>query len=450
MHRGGPARCEAKGSESVAISVDLLAARSQPREARGRAGRRRCARRRHHLLAPISAASACWSARMPACSTPPWPSWRATPSRAFEKAMRRVRHRRAAVSSPRTTAPWRRPAEARRLPVYSFASGRHQLHARRRLSLRPRRRHGDRCRRHHDRRRASSSHGFPREANSVVEVGGVRTLFRMPDLLSIGLGGGSHVVPLDPLKVGPAVVGYRLTEGGARVRRRQLTATDVAVATGAPRARRPRRKVAACSTPRPAEEVLAAGRAHGRGGDRPHEDRGGRRAADRGRRRRLPDAGEAAGRVPGDPCRSTASAPTPWARPSPRSRARCDQIFQDMTRDRRDRRRPGHRQRPRRRRRRRRARRSAPSRARTCRWPTCPATRCACACAWWATSRRPDTVRATSERERAMKRSIVVSPWLLPPGVVRLRPAHGPEPAAQSVGVELQLREGQATAPCRR
>src|SRR5580658_8434901 len=35
--------------------------------------------------------------------------------------------------------------------------------------------------------------GFPREANSVVEVGGVRTLFRMPDLYSIGLGGGSVV-----------------------------------------------------------------------------------------------------------------------------------------------------------------------------------------------------------------------------------------------------------------
>ena len=35
--------------------------------------------------------------------------------------------------------------------------------------------------------------GFPREANSVVEIGGVRTLFRMPDLLSIGLGGGSVV-----------------------------------------------------------------------------------------------------------------------------------------------------------------------------------------------------------------------------------------------------------------
>src|SRR5260370_9982414 len=39
----------------------------------------------------------------------------------------------------------------------------------------------------------SLRHGFPREANSVVEIGGVRTLFRMPDLLSLGLGGGTIV-----------------------------------------------------------------------------------------------------------------------------------------------------------------------------------------------------------------------------------------------------------------
>ena len=41
-------------------------------------------------------------------------------------------------------------------------------------------------------------HGFPREANNNVEVGGVRTAFRMPDLLSIGLGGGTLVDPSDP------------------------------------------------------------------------------------------------------------------------------------------------------------------------------------------------------------------------------------------------------------
>jgi len=74
-------------------------------------------------------------------------------------------------------------------------------------------------------------HGFPREANAVVEVGGVRTLFRMPDLLSIGLGGGSHVV-LDPLKVGPVSVGYRLLKDGIAFGGKQLTTTDVAIALG--------------------------------------------------------------------------------------------------------------------------------------------------------------------------------------------------------------------------
>jgi N-methylhydantoinase A/oxoprolinase/acetone carboxylase beta subunit len=72
--------------------------------------------------------------------------------------------------------------------------------------------------------------GFPREANSVVKVGGVRTLFRMPDLLSIGLGGGSHV-QLDPLKVGPLSVGYRLLKEGIAFGGQQLTTTDIAVAS---------------------------------------------------------------------------------------------------------------------------------------------------------------------------------------------------------------------------
>ena len=73
--------------------------------------------------------------------------------------------------------------------------------------------------------------GFPREANSVVKVGGVRTLFRMPDLLSIGLGGGSHV-SLDPLKVGPVSVGYRLMKDAVAFGGTQLTTTDVAIASG--------------------------------------------------------------------------------------------------------------------------------------------------------------------------------------------------------------------------
>ena len=56
-------------------------------------------------------------------------------------------------------------------------------------------------------------HGFPREANNNVEVGGVRTAFRMPDLLSIGLGGGTLVDPANPnAKIGPVSVGYQLTK----------------------------------------------------------------------------------------------------------------------------------------------------------------------------------------------------------------------------------------------
>ena len=77
----------------------------------------------------------------------------------------------------------------------------------------------------------SLRHGFPREANSVVEVGGVRTLFRMPDLLSLGLGGGS-LVHGDPPAVGPRSVGYRLVNEGRVFGGATLTATDVAVAAG--------------------------------------------------------------------------------------------------------------------------------------------------------------------------------------------------------------------------
>ena len=78
----------------------------------------------------------------------------------------------------------------------------------------------------------SLRHGFPREANSVVEIGGVRTLFRMPDLLSLGLGGGTLVRREPALAIGPASVGYRLTEQALVFGGDVLTVTDVAVAAG--------------------------------------------------------------------------------------------------------------------------------------------------------------------------------------------------------------------------
>ncbi|MDF1790543.1 MAG: hydantoinase/oxoprolinase family protein [Thalassobaculaceae bacterium] len=73
--------------------------------------------------------------------------------------------------------------------------------------------------------------GFPREANNVVEVGGVRTLFRMPDVVSIGIGGGTIVDP-DPLSVGPLSVGYRLTREARVFGGDTLTLSDVAAAAG--------------------------------------------------------------------------------------------------------------------------------------------------------------------------------------------------------------------------
>jgi N-methylhydantoinase A/oxoprolinase/acetone carboxylase beta subunit len=73
--------------------------------------------------------------------------------------------------------------------------------------------------------------GFPREANNIVEVGGVRTLFRMPDLLPMGLGGGTIIDP-DTGKIGPRSVGYRITEEALVFGGSTLTTTDIAVAAG--------------------------------------------------------------------------------------------------------------------------------------------------------------------------------------------------------------------------
>lgn len=75
-------------------------------------------------------------------------------------------------------------------------------------------------------------HGFPRESSIAVEIGGVRTNFRMPDLLSIALGGGTRVHLGDPLRLGPDSVGYRITEEALVFGGNTLTASDFAVANG--------------------------------------------------------------------------------------------------------------------------------------------------------------------------------------------------------------------------
>jgi N-methylhydantoinase A/oxoprolinase/acetone carboxylase beta subunit len=74
--------------------------------------------------------------------------------------------------------------------------------------------------------------GFPRESALAVDIGGVRTNFRMPDLLSVGLGGGSLVRTDGPVRVGPQSVGYRLAQDARVFGGETLTATDIAVAAG--------------------------------------------------------------------------------------------------------------------------------------------------------------------------------------------------------------------------
>jgi N-methylhydantoinase A/oxoprolinase/acetone carboxylase beta subunit len=75
--------------------------------------------------------------------------------------------------------------------------------------------------------------GFPRESAVAATFADVRTNFRMPDLFSFGLGGGS-IVRLDgyEVTVGPDSVGYELLERAQVFGGDVLTATDAAVAAG--------------------------------------------------------------------------------------------------------------------------------------------------------------------------------------------------------------------------
>jgi N-methylhydantoinase A/oxoprolinase/acetone carboxylase beta subunit len=74
--------------------------------------------------------------------------------------------------------------------------------------------------------------GFPREASVAVRVGGVRTNFRMPDVLSLGIGGGSLVQAASDVPVGPESVGFELTSRALVFGGDTLTASDLAVAAG--------------------------------------------------------------------------------------------------------------------------------------------------------------------------------------------------------------------------
>jgi N-methylhydantoinase A/oxoprolinase/acetone carboxylase beta subunit len=75
--------------------------------------------------------------------------------------------------------------------------------------------------------------GFPRESSQGVEIGGIRTNFRMPDLVTIALGGGT-VVAGDrggPV-IGPRSVGFLLKSQALVFGGPTPTLTDSAVASG--------------------------------------------------------------------------------------------------------------------------------------------------------------------------------------------------------------------------
>jgi N-methylhydantoinase A/oxoprolinase/acetone carboxylase beta subunit len=75
--------------------------------------------------------------------------------------------------------------------------------------------------------------GFPRESSYGVEIGGIRTNFRMPDLVTIALGGGT-VVAAGPagVRIGPRSVGFRLLQDALVFGGGTATLTDSAVAAG--------------------------------------------------------------------------------------------------------------------------------------------------------------------------------------------------------------------------
>lgn len=72
-------------------------------------------------------------------------------------------------------------------------------------------------------------HAFPRESSAGVTVGGVRTNFRMPDLVSVSLGGGTTIVEgqLTATSVARRITEEALVFGGSTA-----TLTDAAVAAG--------------------------------------------------------------------------------------------------------------------------------------------------------------------------------------------------------------------------
>lgn len=78
------------------------------------------------------------------------------------------------------------------------------------------------------------SKGLARETSDAFDLGGVRTNFSMPDVLSIGLGGGT-IVRFDAdgrVRLGPDSVGFKLSTEARVFGGETLTTSDIAVSRG--------------------------------------------------------------------------------------------------------------------------------------------------------------------------------------------------------------------------
>lgn len=75
--------------------------------------------------------------------------------------------------------------------------------------------------------------GFPRRCLNNSKIGGVTLNFPMPDVLSIAMGGGSHIgITQQKIEIGPKSCGNKTFSEGVSFGGNQLTLTDIALAMG--------------------------------------------------------------------------------------------------------------------------------------------------------------------------------------------------------------------------
>ncbi|MDQ6598877.1 hydantoinase/oxoprolinase family protein [Bacillus salipaludis] len=77
------------------------------------------------------------------------------------------------------------------------------------------------------------SNGFPRQSSLSVNIGGVNTNFRMPDILAIALGGGTRICKTNgSFTIGPDSVGYEITKKAILFGGEELTTSDIVTRLG--------------------------------------------------------------------------------------------------------------------------------------------------------------------------------------------------------------------------